>query len=185
MGNWLTSLVNQHTTKNDSILDLCCGAGVVSDGFVYKNITGVDIYKPYLDIYKKNVLNSEIITSNLSETLLADFKDKSYDIVVCLDGVEHIEKNNSIKLIENMERVARKKVIIFTPEHAEDPEKIVPNFSHNAWGIEGGDSFQIHKSAFSRFFFINRGYSFYQISTQKNQYDGSIFYEMIYVKDLV
>lgn len=184
MSNWLTNLVNDHTTTEDTILDLCCGAGVVSDGFACKEITGIDIFEPYLAEYKKNVPNSKTILSDLSKTLLSNFEEKSYDIVVCLDGVEHLNKEESIILINNMEKIARKKIIIFTPEHAIDPERIVVNFSHGSWGIDGGDSFQIHKSAFSRNFFVDRGYSFHEISRQINQYDATPFYEMFYVKDL-
>jgi hypothetical protein len=43
------------------------------------------------------------------------FSPKSFDCVVALRLIEHLEKDDGIRLIEMMETIARKKVIIYTP----------------------------------------------------------------------
>jgi len=43
------------------------------------------------------------------------FKQKSFDTVLCMEVIEHLEKEEAIRLIEDMEKIARKKIIITTP----------------------------------------------------------------------
>lgn len=44
-----------------------------------------------------------------------EFKENSFDAVVSFELVEHLTKEEGLRLIANMERWARKKVIISTP----------------------------------------------------------------------
>ncbi len=44
-----------------------------------------------------------------------DFPPNSFDAVLCLDLIEHLEKKEGRELIDKMEKWARKKVIIYTP----------------------------------------------------------------------
>ncbi len=51
-----------------------------------------------------------------SVTAVTDvFKPKSFDIVVALDVIEHLAKDDGFMLLRHMEQLARQKVIIFTP----------------------------------------------------------------------
>ena len=43
------------------------------------------------------------------------FAEKSFDCVFASDLIEHLNKEDGLKLIAMMERIARKKVIIYTP----------------------------------------------------------------------
>ncbi|HWP41979.1 MAG TPA: class I SAM-dependent methyltransferase, partial [Blastocatellia bacterium] len=62
--------------------------------------------------------------------------------VFLLDVIEHLEKEESLKLLRATEQIARQQVIIFTPlgflpqEHPDGKDH---------WGMEGG-SWQTHKS---------------------------------------
>lgn len=186
MANWLTNEINKYLSSDETLLDLCCGNGSVSDGFVYSQILGVDVCEEYLEFYKKNLPNSQVINFNLEK--IADSEHESfsklkYDNVLCIDGVEHLEKHDGEKLIKKMESMANKRVIIFTPENAENPNVPVLNTPHNAWGIKGGDQWQVHKSAFPRQYFINKGYKVIQYNKVRNVYDGSYYYEMLYILD--
>ena len=186
MANYLTSAVNMFIGNDDRILDLCCGNGSVSDGLNYKEITGVDIYEKYLKEYEKNVRNSKTILFDL-EAISSEhfvFPNKSYDAVICLDGVEHLEKDNAVSLIKRIEEIATKKVVIFTPLNVNHPGEIVLNTPHDAWGISGGDNWQLHKCGFEPNFFLENDYQCYQIGVHANVYDNTPYAEMLYVKYL-
>jgi hypothetical protein len=43
------------------------------------------------------------------------FREKAFNIVLALDMVEHLKKEDGIKLISNMEKLAKRLVIITTP----------------------------------------------------------------------
>jgi len=177
--------INKHLDNGQfNILDVCCGNGVVSAHLFYNEISGLDIYEPYLEQYKRIVPNSKAKIYDVAQVLLKDISSSSYDVVVCIDGVEHFEYDNAVILIKNMERIAKNKIIIFTPEAADDPSRITVNKPHNAWDIKGGDEFQIHKCAMTRTFFVERGYDCEQLSKGTNAYDGTPYFEMLYVKTI-
>lgn len=178
--------VKEHLIDDATILDVCCGNGIsiIEGNFVYKKITGVDVYRPYLDEYLRTIPNSEVIQQDVSKEPLSNFPDNSYDIVMCLDGVEHLERDSAILLMENFERIARKKVIVFTPENIEDPNVPTLNHPKDAWGIKGGDEFQIHRSAFPRTYFKERGWDVHEVWLAKNVYDNTKYYEMLYTKEI-
>ena len=184
MANYLTSAVNQFLSNDYSVVDLCCGNGNVSDGLFFQKITGVDIYEPYLSEYEKTVRNSNTILFDLSKIYnnYSIFKDKYFDTVICLDGVEHLFKEDAIKLINRIEEIATKKVVIFTPLNLGSPGEIVLNTPHNAWGINGGDSWQMHRSGFEPKFFQQKGYYCYKVGEHLNVYDNTPYAEMLYIK---
>jgi SAM-dependent methyltransferase len=43
------------------------------------------------------------------------FADRSFDIVICLEVLEHLEKTDGEKLLKELERVAAKQLILSTP----------------------------------------------------------------------
>jgi len=109
--NNLIALLQQETSDMNSTLDLGCGDGRFTKRLNLENYLGVDIYQPELDELKltHNVVQLDI-------TNLSIFVDKSFDCVMAVDVVEHLKKKDALNLIVSMERIARKKVIIVTPE---------------------------------------------------------------------
>ncbi len=81
------------------------------------------------------------------------FKEKSFDCVIALDIIEHLNKKDGLRLLELMEKIAIKKVIIFTPngflpQGAYDKNKFhvhksgwtyneMKKYSYNVIGING------------------------------------------------
>ena len=116
-----------------SILDIGCGETsplryLPTDG---KFKVGVDVYEAaknrYHDEYQLlNALDIEV-----------RFGSKSFDCVCAFDIVEHLPKNESAALIEAMERVARKVVIISTPN------------GYVPWAPSGGNPYQAHRSGWT------------------------------------
>jgi len=187
MSNWLTKAVNEYLSTEETVLDLCCGNGIVSDGFLYSEITGIDVCEEYLMEYRKKLPNSKTKIFDLSKVSSSEeeeFSENKYDNVLCIDGVEHLEKEEGIALIEKIEKIANKKVVIFTPENVSNPNEPTLNNPKNTWGISSGDQWQIHRSAFPRTFFQERGYKVIQCNTARNVYDGTYYHEMLYVLEV-
>lgn len=99
-----------------SILDIGC-----ADGDMMKFIgnrkkfytIGIDIHRPYLEKAKRRKSHSENV---LCDVRKLPFREKSFDIVLCLETLEHLErKDEGIEVIQVMEEIARRQVIISTP----------------------------------------------------------------------
>ena len=72
------------------------------------------IYQPYLEESKITGIHNDYILSDIKDILLKVDK-KSFDAVVSLDLIEHLTKKDGLGLISTMQYVAKKKVIIYTP----------------------------------------------------------------------
>ncbi len=133
-----------------TILDVGCGDGAqmaaINFDKKYK-VTGVDLYKPYLKKAEKTGLYSTLTYGDVRKL---KYKKNSFDIVFSSQVVEHLEKEESLQLIEEMERIAKKKVIIGTTNgfFPFDP-------------LEGKDKnpLQVHKSGWGVLEMSRLGYS--------------------------
>ena len=73
---------------------------------------GIDVYEPYLKECKKAKTHNENI---LCDVRSLPFKDKSFDMVLFLETIEHLEQEEGLKALQDVERIARREVIISTP----------------------------------------------------------------------
>jgi 2-polyprenyl-3-methyl-5-hydroxy-6-metoxy-1,4-benzoquinol methylase len=120
-------IIKEELKKYQSILDLGCG----KDSPLCREkrrceITGVDNYeisKVHDKFYKNDVLNINQI-----------FKENSFDCVMAMDLIEHLTKEEGIELIEKMIKIAKEKIIIYTPNGFVDQDAF------------DGNPNQIHKS---------------------------------------
>jgi SAM-dependent methyltransferase len=81
-----------------------------------------DTSLPDLKVAKKKGTHDEYV---LCDGAYLPFKEKSFDIVLCLETIEHLGKENGLKMLPDLESIARKQVIITT----EVRERIDPNMS--------------------------------------------------------
>ena len=107
--NWLQKYVD----PEDEVLDLGCGTMNITGKLKCKVIFGVDAHQPYIDELKDS--GHTYVYCGKIEKYLPDFKKKSFDVVMSIDSIEHLTKPAALKAIGQMERIARKRVIIFTP----------------------------------------------------------------------
>jgi len=117
------------------VLDVGCGIMNPTTDLICKSILGVDMYKPYLEKIKEK---HQTIRLNAKE--LKHFINNSYDVVIALDLIEHLHKNDAIKLLLNMRRIARKHAIIFTPKSFHTNEEN----TKNVWDM-GKNTLQRHQ----------------------------------------
>ena len=99
-----------------SLLDVGCGnnSPVRRLTSAIPQRTGVDAFAPAL----AESLRLGIHTDGRQVDVLdigSHFAPRSYDCVLASDVIEHLEKEEGMRLIEAMERIARRKVVIFTP----------------------------------------------------------------------
>lgn len=146
--NWLGKLVQRKINQDDSVLDLGCGIQQANDRIRAKSILGVDIWDVYLNHVKDNIQTVRISMSELDR-----FMDKSYDVVICLDVVEHLEKELALKVIDECKRISRKRAVIYTPSEFKDNMDAISN----SWDL-GENPHQEHKCLLDMNDFISRGY---------------------------
>lgn len=143
-----TYYITQATLGGESLLSLCCGIGHELEDTNAKEITAVDIAPQYIDRLKQLFPHVEAVCSDSLSFLLKQ-PDNSVDIISIIDGIEHMDKETGLKVIEQMKRVTRNKILLFTPQgKAEDG--YLKNEPHNAWEIEGADEHQLHKSGWTK-----------------------------------
>lgn len=134
--NWLGVLVQQEIGVEDVVLDLGCGimqatTDVGSEGTLScKSITGVEADERYIKQLNHTHPEFNIIHAKVQE-FTPTIASKSFDIVMALDLVEHLEQAEALALIDEMMRIAKKKVIIYTPSAFHSNEENVSN----AWGM--------------------------------------------------
>lgn len=130
-----------------TILDLGCGQGkpmeMIKLRMKVKFSVGVDLFKPYIDQARKKKIHNEYVIKDIRKV---NFKNKSFDVVMASHVLEHMNEKDAWKVLENMERMAKKQVIIGTPIGAH---------YHPA---EDGNIWQLHKSFFAPDEFEKRGY---------------------------
>ena len=139
--------IKEATDPNKSLLSLCCGIGLELEFLQTQDVTAVDLAQQYLDEVKKRCPQAKTVLSDALEYTKKQ-PDNSVDVISIIDGIEHMDKKSGIKLIKEMKRVARDQILLFTPQGPGE-DGYLKNEPHNAWGIEGADHFQTHKSGWT------------------------------------
>jgi SAM-dependent methyltransferase len=126
-----------------SILDLGCGTDSMVQQFTHgRFVVGVDRYLPSLRRNQELSSYSALVNGDIAES---PFGSGSFDAVVALDVIEHFEKEAGFRLLGAMERVARRRVVVFTPNG------FVPQAA-------GENPWQEHRSGWTVEEFEARGY---------------------------
>jgi SAM-dependent methyltransferase len=131
-----------------SILDLGCGSGtLLKMGLVGRNVsyTGLDVFRPYLKQARRvyQATDCEWIQADVSRIPLMPH---SFDAVVAFEVLEHVDKNLALDVLLEMEKIARRKVLIIVPNGMLDQSPY------------DGNRFQIHRSSWLSDDFERLGY---------------------------
>jgi len=106
--NMIDALLDKHS---ESCLDVGCGRGAFTSMRNYYSV-GVDIFAPNLPIARDKGYYREVLQCDVN---YLPFGPKSFDSVVCVEVIEHLEKQAGQELLRNLEGIARRQVIIMTP----------------------------------------------------------------------
>jgi hypothetical protein len=97
-----------------SILDVACGLPLKSKFIDAQIRVGVDIHEEYFKHIESEV--PYVVVKYDVRKLDEIFIPKSFDLVIALDIIEHLEKEESLRMIAACERIARRAVILETPK---------------------------------------------------------------------
>lgn len=130
----LNTIINLIPEDVKSIIDIGCGKGEIINYLKNKNnkkkIMGVDIS----DINKKHITTKFLI----GKLPKINVKNKSYDLVLCLEVLEHINSKNYYNSLDEIERIAKKYIIIGVPYNENlDSKKIKCNICKNIFHVDG------------------------------------------------
>ncbi len=99
---------------NRTVLDIGCGERSLIQRFDWDESVGVDAHQKSVDNARARGTHDRLVCANLME-LDQHFSENSFDVVVALDVIEHLPKEAGWKLLEAMGRIAKKRVVICTP----------------------------------------------------------------------
>jgi hypothetical protein len=128
-----------------SVLDIGCGQSSMLQYIPWiTESLGVEIWQPYIDESKQYHIHTHYIQSDVTK-----FKPtRNYDAVMCIDVLEHISKDKSEKLLDNMIGWADKKIIIYVPN----------GYLSQGDPYNDGNEYQHHLSEWSVNDFTKRGF---------------------------
>lgn len=141
--------IHEFIPDDSTILDLGCGNGIPFQETNYPKLIGIDIFRKRFDMpeYDLVIFHDALRINEL-------FLDNSFDVVIGIDFIEHLSRENGFEIMEKAEKIAKKKVIFFTPKEWSTNKQGVED-PHN-WSY--GNPANYHKSIWTEEDFTDRGY---------------------------
>jgi len=98
----------------ETVLDVGCGNASPMRFVSGPHLVGIDGYAPSLDEARRNRTHDEYILGDVKQ-LTELCQTRRFDACVSLDVIEHLHKEDGFRMLEAMERLATRRVVIFTP----------------------------------------------------------------------
>lgn len=129
-----------------SVLDVGCGSDSPIKLFSRRPYSvGVDVFGPAISKSKRQKIHDKYYKMSVLG-IGKKFKPGSFDCVIAADLIEHMTKEEGMKLLKMMERIAKKRVVVVTPN----------GFIEQ--GEHEGNPWQVHKSGWTVKDMESRGY---------------------------
>ncbi len=155
--------INELLLGSNTVLDVGCGMGTTLKELCCPFKIGVDAHRPYLENAESG---EQFVKLNYEAERLSElFLPKTLDSVTLIDVIEHLDKEVGIDVLRQLEEIAAKKVIVFTPRGFFRQK----DFDH--YGL-GGEAYQRHRSGWEIEDFQKLGYNiviFSKFHDQKNK----------------
>ena len=131
----------------DSVLDVGCGGNSPLGRFARRprQSVGVDLYEPWLNESREKGIHDDYKALNVLQ-IERRFGPKAFDVALCCDLLEHLDKADGADLLGQMERVAKSRVVVLTPNGFLPQEP--------TWG----NPYQEHRSGWTAGELRERGY---------------------------
>jgi SAM-dependent methyltransferase len=129
-----------------SILDVGCGSGSPVAAMRGKaHLIGIDAHEGSVETARNKGTHDEYHIGDVMK-LRDVFKPRSVECLVALDLIEHLEKKDGLQLLDAMEQIASRRIVVFTPNG------FVPQ------GERDQNPWQVHKSGWEVGEMRARGY---------------------------
>ncbi len=157
--DWL----QKYVVPTDEVIDFGCGLMPTTRKLKCKKLIGIDGWLPYIDQLRKELSGLKHVYLwhlDLDASLLSVARSGSTDVSLVIDVIEHFEKDDALSLIKQIERISRKRVIIFTPDGFQPQE------------AEGNREYQQRRCGFIPSEFEDIGY---EVFKRSNNHMGESF----------
>ena len=108
--------VLQNNRSIDSVIDVGCGMGnftlELANRKNFKKIVGIDFLKNTFDIARENPKFFERVSFTEGNLIYMPFKDRSFDLAVCLNVLHHIHIDDFKLAIKELARITDKYLIL-------------------------------------------------------------------------
>lgn len=107
-----------HSLEKDvhNILDVGCGRGRSILPIILRKRSffrvGIDLSKADLKFSKRQGYYDDVV---LADALYLPFMDDAFDGVLCIHVLEHFNKDHGLQLVNELERISTRQIIIVTP----------------------------------------------------------------------
>ncbi|MGA3268014.1 MAG: class I SAM-dependent methyltransferase [Verrucomicrobiota bacterium] len=98
----------------DSVLDVGCGKSVDLRWLAVPHSTGIEGYAPDLEEARRLKSHDDFVLGDVRK-LENYFQPGQFDAVIAMDVIEHLPKEDGLRLIQAMENIALRRVVFFTP----------------------------------------------------------------------
>ncbi len=131
----LNTVASSLDKRSRTALDLGCAQGWPMLFINRKHrleVTSADIYRPYLDEARSRGGCAGYVQCDAKKL---PFRSKSFDTVFCMEMIEHLEKLDGFAVISDLERTARRQVVLTTPmgAHRQDVTDQPGEGHRSAW----------------------------------------------------
>ncbi|MDR3413574.1 MAG: bifunctional 2-polyprenyl-6-hydroxyphenol methylase/3-demethylubiquinol 3-O-methyltransferase UbiG [Formivibrio sp.] len=96
----LNLIENHASLAGQQVLDIGCGGGILAEAMAAKgaHVTGIDLAEKSLKIAKLHLFESALTVDyqHIAAEKMADAKPESFDIVTCMEMLEHVPEPSSI-----------------------------------------------------------------------------------------
>jgi SAM-dependent methyltransferase len=131
----------------EAVLDVGCGGNSPLGRFARRpaRSVGVDLYLPWLQESRRKGIHDDCVALDVLQ-IERRFGPSAFDVLLCCDLLEHLDKADGEELLRQMEQVASRRVVVLTPNGFLPQEA--------TWG----NPYQVHRAGWTATELRARGY---------------------------